>query len=315
MHPVNISCKEANAIDLTDYLKTLGHLPQRISKQDYWYLSPLREEKTPSFKVNSIKNVWYDFGLGKGGTLIDFGKLYFQCTVKELLSRLENEKGSTVFLHPPKNIVAGERKEPAKETGKITIISASEITDPTLRNYLHSRKIPLVIADRFCSQVAFELNGKKHLAIGFKNDNGGYELRNYYFKGSSTPKEPKLIIQKDAKDLAVFEGFFSFLSYQAEQYKRDHNIVHLPALQANSLVLNSVAFFEKYREVMEKHEAIHLFLDNDKTGKQCVQKALQWSAKYKDQSHHYKNHKDLNESLIQSVSQELKQSKRHSLRR
>jgi len=31
----------------------------------YWYLSPLREEKEASFKVNRKKNVWYDHGIGK----------------------------------------------------------------------------------------------------------------------------------------------------------------------------------------------------------------------------------------------------------
>ncbi len=283
-----IMCEQANQMDMVEYLEKLGFHPTKIIHNDYWFLSPLREDKTASFKINRLKNVWYDHGLGKGGTLIDFGKLYYQCTVKELLLRLENEKGNIVFLHPPKNTMAGERKETVSHAGKIAIVSASEITDPTLRNYLHSRKIPLAIANQFCSQVAFELHGKKHLAIGFKNDNGGYELRNYYFKGSSAPKEPKLILQKDSNNLAVFEGFFSFLSFQTLQQFKYQKVSELTTLHAHSLVLNSVAFFEKSRALMEKHSNIHLFLDNDKTGKQCVQKALQWSAKYKDLSQRLK---------------------------
>jgi hypothetical protein len=35
-----------------------------------WYLSPFRNEATPSFKVNQSANLWYDFGEGKGGTVI-----------------------------------------------------------------------------------------------------------------------------------------------------------------------------------------------------------------------------------------------------
>ena len=64
-------CKQANQIDLVNYLEKLGHRPQKIRSNDYWYLSPLREEKTPSFKVNRKMNVWYDHDMGKGGTLVD----------------------------------------------------------------------------------------------------------------------------------------------------------------------------------------------------------------------------------------------------
>ena len=46
------NCKIANQIDLVNYLETLGHEPSKIKNQDYWYLSPLRNENTPSFKVN-----------------------------------------------------------------------------------------------------------------------------------------------------------------------------------------------------------------------------------------------------------------------
>jgi len=37
-------------------------------------------------------------------------------------------------------------------------------------------------------------------------------LRNEYFKGSSSPKDVTLI-ENGAKTMAVFEGFFNFLSY------------------------------------------------------------------------------------------------------
>lgn len=281
---------------------------------DYWYLSPLRDEKTASFKVNRSKNVWYDHGIGKGGTLVDFGKLYYHCTVKDLLSKLENEKGIIASFHPPKNSIAGEKKEHAIRSGKITIISSEEINNKTLRNYLQSRQIPLDIARQFCQEIKFDLYGRKHLAIGFQNPGGGYELRNYYFKGSSTPKEPRLIQQKDTDGLAVFEGFFSFLSYMAMQYIKERNIVELPKQHTDSLVLNSLSFFEKSRQLMEKYNTIHLFLDRDKMGLSKTEQALNWSGKYTDQSKHYSKFKDLNECLVKSVTSELKQKRSRGMR-
>ena len=66
-----MNCEQANQIDLVDYLYSLGYQPQKIRNDDYWYLSPLRDEKEVSFKVNRNKNVWYDRGAGKGGTVVD----------------------------------------------------------------------------------------------------------------------------------------------------------------------------------------------------------------------------------------------------
>ena len=83
----------ARQLDLVEYLQDLGHHPQKIRGNDYWYLSPLRDEKTASFKVNRKLNLWYDHGLGKGGSLIDFGVLYFNCSVKEFLERLQTHPG------------------------------------------------------------------------------------------------------------------------------------------------------------------------------------------------------------------------------
>lgn len=309
-----ILCSQANQIDLVEYLEKLGYKPQKIRGNDYWYLSPLRDEKTASFKVNRSKNVWYDHAIGKGGGVVDFGKLFYQCTVKDLLSKLENEKGINVSFHPQKNPIAGEKKEHSIQPGKITIISSAEINNQTLRNYLQSRQIPLDIAKQFCREVRFELYGKKHLAIGFQNPAGGYELRNYYFKGSSTPKEPRLIIQNAEKELAVFEGFFSFLSFKTLKQINEKMGIELPKLHTDSLILNSLSFFEKSRELMEKYSTVHLFLDRDKMGKQNTQQAIQWSDKYKDQSKFYQRFKDLNEFLIKSVGHELKQSRSRGMR-
>ncbi len=308
-----MSCAEANRIDLVDYLEKLGFTPQKIRGADYWYLSPLRGEKTASFKVNRKKNVWYDHGIGKGGTVIDFGTLFYCCSVKEFLSKLEFEKGITASFHPLIAQPAGEKKNISNSFGKIFVTAAREITNPALRNYLNTRRIPLAIANQFCHEVSFELYDKKHLAIGFKNNSGGYELRNAYFKGSSTPKEPRLIRRNNEEELTVFEGFFSFLSFQTLLQTQQKSMVDLSRFQAASLVLNSLSFFEKSRELMEQFTCIHLFLDRDGMGQKCTKQALTWSKKYRDQSHHYAKFKDLNECLVKSFTHKLRQNRRRGM--
>jgi DNA primase len=62
---------EAKNIPLADYLQSLGITPYKKQGCNLWYYSPLREETEPSFKVNPTRNEWYDFGLGKGGNILD----------------------------------------------------------------------------------------------------------------------------------------------------------------------------------------------------------------------------------------------------
>ena len=56
-------------ISLADFLARLGHEPVRRSGNELWYRAPYRSERTPSFRVNVAKQIWYDFGLGKGGDI------------------------------------------------------------------------------------------------------------------------------------------------------------------------------------------------------------------------------------------------------
>jgi len=312
MKSERLNCEQANKIDMVDFLQKLGFMPKKINSTDYWYLSPLREEKTASFKINRAMNLWYDHGLGKGGTLIDFGILYYRCSIKELLERLGDEKELLFSFQQPEKLVAVEKKE-LKHEGKISIIDIREIRDPSLRSYLHERQIPLAIANQYCHEVCFELYNKRHLAIGFKNESGGYELRNQYFKGSSKPKEPRLIKENKCNDLTVFEGFFSFLSFQTIRQTGNQSLVDLNNINADSLILNSVSFFEKSREKMDQYTNIYLFLDHDKRGIACTKHALSWDRKYQDLSLCYNQFKDLNEYLVKTLGTDLKAVKRRGM--
>lgn len=48
-------------IPLADFLARLGQKPVRRSGNELWYLAPYRGERTPSFRVNVAKHLWYDF--------------------------------------------------------------------------------------------------------------------------------------------------------------------------------------------------------------------------------------------------------------
>ena len=63
--------EEIKSVSIRQYLETNGYNPVLVRKGEYYYLSPLRNENSPSFSVNPSKNLWNDFGEHKGGDLIN----------------------------------------------------------------------------------------------------------------------------------------------------------------------------------------------------------------------------------------------------
>ena len=283
--------EEVKNTDIVDYLQHLGFKPVKVTRNDHWYLSPFRDEKIPSFKVNRSMNRWYDFGDGKGGNIIDFGILYHRCGVSEFLKKM-----NTSFSFQQQRIESNREDEEAK---KIKIINAKEISSLVLIRYLHKRRIPIDIAAKFCKEIDYELYGKRYYAIGFKNDAGGYELRNEKFKASSSPKDITLV-KNDAENLTVFEGFFNFLSYLTIHQKQEQP-------KTDFLILNSTSFFEKSLPVMQSYKCNHLYVDCDTTGQKCIQKAQAIDKEsFIDERALYKNYKDLNDWMV-NMGQSQKQ--------
>jgi hypothetical protein len=310
MNDNTFTIQDAKQIDLVQYLEKLGHQPKNIKNHDFWYSSPLRAEKTPSFKVNTKINCWYDFGTGKGGTIIDFGIEYFKCSVKEFLGRLKENN----HIIPRQTVLP--RRDDLKfrieenQSGKIKILDFHSIKSPALTDYIKSRSIDLEVAKKYCHEVNFELYNRTHTAIGFKNDTGGFELRNAQFKGGSSPKFTTLICRDaDYNDLSVFEGFFNFLSYQTDQQKNQNMNGSLSERQPSFLILNSLSFFEMSRSLMERHKLVNLYLDRDKAGIQHTQQLLHRGDKYIDCSTIYKGFKDYNDKLTNKPFKE-EQTKR-----
>jgi len=299
MTPEKINCNEAERIDIVTYLESLFIKPEKANGNHYWYLSPLRGEKIPSFEINRKLNVWYDHGIGKGGKLVDLGILLHHCSVQEFLEKLNTREQffsfhrQTMPLQKPEEVVEK----------KIKLIAADPLTDPILCHYLETRNIPVEIAKNYCRQITY-LNGQKQFyAIGFKNNSGGFELRSPNFKSTVSPKDFTFLNTQKWEAVAVFEGFTDFLSLIASGKQI------LPEL-TNFLVLNSLSFFEKARPVMEQHERVYLLLDNDAAGKNCVKRALSLSHKYNDLSNRYQHDKDINEWLMKE-----KKSEQHHVRR
>ena len=246
-------------IAITDYLQQQGYAPARVQGIHYWYYSPLRNERTPSFKVNTERNQWYDFGSGEHGDIIDLVCALHRCTISEAIRLLS---GAKQVAHQDFSF-GGERKIYER---KLEILSAQPLSNTYLLRYIVERGIPLCIANRFCSEIRYNNTNRTYYAIGFSNDAGGWEIRSPYFKGCIAPKTITTI-SKGTDVLQIFEGFMDFLSWQT---------LNLPST-CDTIVLNSLALLPRIQEKLKGYKQVESFLDNDDAHLRTIEDQLHCS--------------------------------------
>lgn len=275
--------EEIKRHSIRTYLATRGIFPQWERGNRGMYLSPLREERTASFIVSYDKNLWHDFGTGEGGSIIDLVARMENCSDIEAARRLNERNVDTlvpVFVEPPR----------LKKTtlSRLVVLSDRELIHPALLGYLTGRGIDPAIARTYCREVYYTISGKMYFAIGFRNDAGGWELRNSRFKGSSTPKNITTL-DNGSNTAMVFEGFIDFLSYLSMKAN--------PTPSIDTVVFNSVTNLQKAVPFLVRHRVVHAFLDNDEAGRKAVDRLGENlpSSEVIDQSVFYRDYKDLND--------------------
>ena len=260
-----MTIEESKNIKLADYLHSLGYNPVKQQGSSLWYKSPFREEKEPSFKVNPDRNLWYDFGLGKGGNIIALAQeLYASDSVPYLLDKIAQQ---ALHVRP----VSFSFRQQSSTQPSFQQLEVVPLSSPALYSYLQERGINTELAKRECKEVRFVNNGKQFFAVGFPNASGGYEVRNKYFKGCIAPKDITYIRQKGEprETCYMFEGFMDYLSFLTLRQK---SCLTYPDLDKQDyIILNSVSNLSKALYPLGNYEHIHCFFDNDAAGMKAVQ--------------------------------------------
>lgn len=169
-------------IPLADFLARLGHKPVRRSGNELWYRAPYRNERTPSFRVNVAKQLWYDFGLGKGGDIFTLAGEFVRSGDFMVQARFISEAA-----HMP--LTALPAFEPKPPEPVFEEVEAARLLLSPLTEYLKERGIPYAVASRHCCRLNYGVHGKRYFAVGFPNVAGGYEIRSRHFKGCVPPKD------------------------------------------------------------------------------------------------------------------------------
>jgi hypothetical protein len=299
-----VNVEQARSIDLEAFLGQLGHEPVagRGRAHEAWFRSPLRSEKTPSFKVDRRTNKWKDFGAGLPmGDIIDFVRHYAErqgwgiWDISQALKELDRLAGG-LYVPPSPSYTPKPTKPPAPEPPRYLIQDVHRIRSGKLIQYLRSRRIPAYLAKTYLEEVHYlDTKLEKRLfGLGWKTESGGYEMRTRFFKTSIGPKAISVVqVRQEARPgTAIFEGMMDFLSYL--QLSRNQPV-------ARAVILNSTSMYRAAIAYCQAHPGegpLLGFLQNDRPGLETVVKLKEALPQLEVQNHKYFAYGDVNDYLL-----------------
>jgi len=247
MSNYKIDASKLKQIPIENLLDKLGYKPKTTKPNELWYISPFRDENTPSFKVSTNLNLWHDFADGQGGDIIRLVEKLYNLTFKEAIEELARLTGYTANKeYKPKPIQQKQGVTQNQTKEKVEIRKLQDLQNEALIEYLKSRKVNIDIAKHYLQEIYYTNDNKNYFALAFKNDSGGYEIRSKYFQGSlkGYPKDITTLKSQshnsNQNTLLIFEGFIDFLSFFTVQ-----NIKSIQDLKYYVIVLNSLSFIPK----------------------------------------------------------------------
>ena len=277
-----MNCKQLNTIPLEEVLLTLGHLPTKHNEKEAWYLNPFAKESQASFKINKSLNYWYLFSEGISGTNVDLLKKYLNKTTSEILIWAKSQNFSSF----QKQIIPNQKFQDLRKNYEI--LDSKDIKHPAFLEYLNERKV--ANQTEFLKEIHYQMNDKNYFGIGFKNDSGGYEIRNKYSK-ICLGKKDITSIESDSHSLRIFEGFFDFLSFKNVE-------IFLEKRPSDYIILNSVLMISNIKNSLKDYENIELYFDNDEAGNRAVEMIKSENKNAEDCRVLYSDFKDLNDWMI-----------------
>lgn len=267
-------------IHIREVLESFCLFPLKGNRRTAYYFALDRDEKTPSLSVDFIKNTAFDFGTGKSYDVISIVQVMNRCNVSEALIYLQRFD----VLEPLDNNIE------SKDLSSYEISKIIDIQHPALLQYLESRKV--LNSKVFTKEAHYTINKRNYFGIAFRNNSGGYEIRNKYSKICLGPKDVTLIKSEKYQntEVLVFEGFFDYLSYKVIEK-------NISSSDTDYLILNSTSMLFLARDILCGYEKLSLFLDNDHAGKSAVENISLFHNNIEDCSHLYKDYEDLNKWL------------------
>ena len=158
-------------------------------------LSPFSEERTPSFMVSPVKQIWKDFSTGKGGTSVSFLMEHEHFTYPEAIRYLAKKYNIEI----KETVNSDAQKQAAGERESMYLVS--EFANSHYQNTLHKTDEGKAIGLSYFLERGFNLEIIKKFQLGFSTNSWteltdkalkkGYQLKYLEKTGLTIVKEEK----------------------------------------------------------------------------------------------------------------------------
>lgn len=123
-----------DSVDILEYISQYADFEEKGG--EYWCLSPLKSENTPSFSIRKETNTFYDFSSGKGGNVLNFIRFYNHCSFNEAVEILKKYAGCDGEVVPKKKMAAIEVAKRYKGRKKQTkVVQTKVLPDDYMLRY------------------------------------------------------------------------------------------------------------------------------------------------------------------------------------
>lgn len=298
-----MNIEQAKTIPISLILDKINFVPQRTTNDEILYFSPLRDEKEPSFFVNTKKNVWYDFGISTGGDIVDLVELYLESqgldhTTSDALRYLKNMSGYVPIIQPV------EEAENIQEDKSLALKEVKSIKQVALIKYAEKRGIQENVLRKYLKQATIfnKKSDKLFTTLCMKNEDSGYELRNPFFKGCIGKKGITFIRGSVIKPpgINIFEGAFDYLSVIAQQDGEP--------LKDDTIILHTLGCMKQGAGYIKGYgySTAYTWMDNDDAGKRAIKSWTDFFATEENLVHMpmndlYIDCKDVNEAHMKKL--------------
>lgn len=259
---------DAKQIPLQEIVEAFGgRLARKGAHGELWYYSPFRNEKSASFKIDTKRNIWKDFGHSlPGGDVLDFWLDYHGHNRRDSFAIKDALKDLDRFSTLPR-VTIDRTPAPREYSETFKLIKPPQkIWHKNLVNELDRRKLT-----GYGLQQAYlenTINKKKYNGFCWENINGGLEVSipDPYsmksFKNCIGPKGITVMPVRDATQCVMVEGFFDYDTYQQMNNQKPTDFIILNGTGQIQQAIN-------YLAGREQLELVITCLDNDDAGEKC----------------------------------------------
>ncbi len=167
LNNVNLISKSTidNVFETARVEEVIGDFVQlKKSGSNFKGLSPFSDERTPSFMVSPVKQIWKDFSSGKGGNVVAFLMEHEHFTYPEAIKYLAKKYGIEI----EETQQSDEQKQQADERESMYLVS--EFANKHFQKNLHKTDFGKAIGLSYFKERGFTLETIKKFELGYSLD-------------------------------------------------------------------------------------------------------------------------------------------------